>query len=279
MNLLNEEITHKVFGEGDIVDQDESFITIAFDNDTKKFVYPDAFAKFIKLKNPEVAESLKEILSKREAEKKELEKKREEEKERQALEQLRREKLKNNKIHESSQAVFWLDEDEQQQVFTDWEVSTGVVQSGKNKGEPNKPARLRANSASVLTTRGAEEAETDRKILGLYMVDEMFTGEIGEEGMVPSHAEFRIQLTEQEAENMLFWNYYINKSYPHRMTWNSGRYRYFDNVWTAQILKDIIALKTDEEERKGAENFLEYFCKMNALDVNHIPEPNGALKQ
>src|SRR5699024_7531339 len=131
-----------------------------------------------------------------------------------------------NKIHESSQAVFWLDEDEQQQVFTDWEVSTGVVQSGKNKGEPNKPARLRANSASVLTTRGAEEAETDRKILGLYMVDEMFTGEIGEEGIVPSHAEFRIHLTEQEAENMLFWNYYINKSYPHRMTWNSGRYRY-----------------------------------------------------
>lgn len=63
------------------------------------------------------------------------------------------------------------------------------------------------------------------------------------------------------------------------MTWNAGKYRYFDNVWTAQILKDIIALKTAEDEIKVAESFLKYFCKMNAVDMDDIPEPNGALKQ
>ena len=279
MNLLNEEITHKVFGEGDIVEQDDSFITIEFDDDIKKFVYPDAFGKFITLKNRDTAKSLKKVISKRETEKEELEQKRKEEKERKALEQRRMEKLKNHKIHESSQIVFWLDEEEQQNEFMVWQVSTGMIQSGKNKGEPNKPARLLPNSAALLTARKSDKPETERQILGLYMVSETFTGDLNEDGVVPAHSEFRIKLTEQEAEKMLFWNYYVNKNYPHRMAWNSGKYRYFDNIWTAQILKDIIALKTEEEEIKAAENFLEYFCRMNILDMDSIPEANGALKR
>jgi len=279
MNLLHEEVTHKVFGEGDIVDQDESFITIEFNEDTKKFVYPDAFGKFITLKDQDTAESLKKVISKIEVEREELEKKREEEKERQARKQQLKKKLKNHKIHESSQIVFWLDEEEQQNVFTDWQVSTGKIQSGKNKGEPNRAARLGPNSAGLLTVRDSDRPETERRIIGIYMVKETFTGNLSDDGMVPAHAEFRIKLTDQEAEKMPFWNYYVNKNYPHQMTWNSGKYRYFDNVWTAQILKDIIALKSDEEEIKTAENFLDYFCKMNALDVGNIPESNGALKQ
>src|SRR5699024_3392431 len=142
MNLLHEKITHKTFGEGEIVDQDESFITINFKNETKKFVYPDVFGKFVTLKNQDKKQSLKKVISKREAEKEALEKKREEEKELQLQEQKRREKLKNHKIHESSQIVFWLDEEEQGNVFSDWQVSSGKIQSGKNKGEPNRPARL-----------------------------------------------------------------------------------------------------------------------------------------
>lgn len=35
MNLINEEVTHKVFGEGNIVDHDESVITIDFNEDIK----------------------------------------------------------------------------------------------------------------------------------------------------------------------------------------------------------------------------------------------------
>ena len=62
------------------------------------------------------------------------------------------------------------------------------------------------------------------------------------------------------------------------MTWNSGKYRYFDNVWTAQILKDIMALRTDEAQVQEIQKFLEYFCKLNALDMDDIPEPSGALK-
>lgn len=280
MDLLNEEITHKSFGEGAIIEQDDSFITIDFDEEgVKEFVYPDAFGQFISLKNPNIAESLQKDILKIEKEKEELEQQYQEERKQQALEHKRRAELKNHKLHESSQIVFWLDGEEQESVFTDWEVSTGKVQSGKNKGEPKRVARLRPNSAALLTVREPDEPETQRQILGLYMVNDMFTGNLNENGMVPAHEEFRIKLTDQEAEQMLFWNYYINKTYTDRMTWNSGKYRYFDNIWTAQILKDILELKRDETEINEVENFLEYFCKMNALDKENIPEPAGALKQ
>lgn len=279
MNLVNEEITHEVFGKGQIVEHEGSIVTIKFDTDTKRFVYPDALGQFIILKDEETAKSLEKVFVEREKEEAALEKEREEERERLALEQQRKDDLKNNRIHESSQVVFWLDEEELENVFTDWEVSTGEVQSGVNKGQPNRAARLGSNSAGILTSRSSDQEETERKILGIYMVNELFTGNLGKDGMVPSHEEYRIELTDEEAEKMLFWNYYINKNYPHRMTWNSGKFRYLDNIWTAQILKDIIAMRTDEEQVQEATRFLEYLCKMNAIDINNIPEPAGALKQ
>lgn len=279
MNLVNEEITHKVFGEGNVVEHEESIITIDFNEEIKKFVYPDAFRKFITLNDQSTAKIFEEIFLKREIEERALEVKREEEKVQQALEQERQDRLKNHKIHESSQIVFWLDEEEQQNVFNEWQVSTGQIQSGDNKGQPNKAARVSPNSAGLLTVRTADQTETERRILGLYMVNDTFEESLTEDGMVASHPEYRIELSEEEAEKMLFWNYYINKNYPERTSWNSGKFRYFDNVWTAQILKDIIALKTDEEEIKTVQSFLEYFCEMNALDIDNIPEVGGALKQ
>ncbi|HLS60983.1 MAG TPA: malate synthase [Virgibacillus sp.] len=279
MNLINKEITHTVFGEGHIVAQDASIITIDFDEETKKFVYPDAFRTFITLNDQDTAKILQKVISKREVEEQALEKKREEKMEQQALERQRREMLENHQIHESSQIVFWLDKEEQQNVFTDWQAFTGEVQSGKNKGEPNRAVRLGPNSAGLLTVRKSDQPETERRIIGLYMVNETFSGNLSDDGMVPAHEEFRIELTDQEAEQMLFWNYYINQNYPLRTTWNSGKYRYFENAWTARILKDIIALRTDEEQIKEAKSFLEYFCQMNVLDIDNIPEADGALKQ
>lgn len=279
LNLINEGITHNVFGEGSVIEQEDSIITIAFEDDTKKFVYPDAFEHFITLNDPSTAKSLEKMITKKELQEAALEEKREEERRQQELDRQRKEQLKNLSIHESSQIVFWLEEDEQQTVFTDWQVFTGTIQSGNNKGQPNRVVRLRPNSASLLTVRTSEQTETERKILGLFMVNEMYAGNLSDDGIVPAHDMYRIELTEQEAEKMHFWNYYINENHPHRTTWNSGRYRYFDNIWIAQILKDILALKTDEEEIKEVEAFLAYFCQMNVLDIEQIPEANGALKQ
>lgn len=283
MNLIDKEVLHKSFGKGSIVDQDDEFITIDFDKETKKFIFPDAFGTFLKLKDESAQETLKEVIKELQAKQKKLEKQKEEEQAQRLLEQQRLNELKklfkNHKIHESSQFVYWLDEEEKENIFSEWQVYTGEIKSGKNKGKPNKPVRLHQNSLVLLTERDQKEDEENRKIIGLYMVEETFVGKMAKDGIVPAHSTFRLQLTEEEAEKMLFWNYYINEKYPHRLTWNTGKYRYFKNIWAAQILKDLIALKKDPEEKQLAEEFFLHFCKMNQLDPNEIPEPSGALKQ
>ncbi|WP_156855649.1 malate synthase [Oceanobacillus sp. AG] len=282
MNLIDKKVMHKSFGNGSIVDQDDEFVTIDFDEVTKKFVFPDAFGKFLKLKDDSAQATLKQAITKIEAKQEQLEKEREEEQAQRILEQQRmnelKKLLKNHRLHDKSQLVFWLEDTEEEQAFTDWQVFAGEIRSGKNEGKPNKPVRLHQNSLVLLTKRDDKEEEKERKIVGLYMVEETFIGRLAEDGIIPAHSELRLKLSDEEAEDMLFWNYYINEKYPHRMTWNTGKYRYFDNIWAAQILKDIIALKKDPNELQLAEEFFLHFCKMNQLEPNEIPEPNGALK-
>lgn len=57
------------------------------------------------------------------------------------------------------------------------------------------------------------------------------------------------------------------------MTW-SGRHRYFDNIVMAQILKDLIELKSEQEAQ--LQEFFDYFCTVNQIEED-IPEPKGPL--
>ena len=185
--------------------------------------------------------------------------------------------MKNHKLHPESQLVFWCDTEEQNRSFSEWKVFSGVKKSGNNKGEPNKPIRLHQNSAVLLTSTDSSKPEKDRRILGVYMVNENFIGKICEDGYIPAHSKYRLQLTEQESEQMLFWKYYVNEKSPHKMTWNTGKHRYFDNLWMAQILLDIVSLKSDPKERELAQQFFEHFCKMNQITDRKLSKPNGAL--
>ena len=109
------------------------------------------------------------------------------------------------------------------------------------------------------------------------MVNEDFVGKLCEDGNVSAHSKYRIQLTQQESDQLLFSNYYTNEKTPEKITWKTGKYRYFENLWTAQILLDIIALKSDPNERELAQQFFKHFCKMNQLSAQELPKPNGAL--
>ena len=281
MNLIDKKVTHKRFGMGSIVKHNDSSIEIHFASENKMFVFPDVFGKHLKLHDKSDANLLEKIIQKKEMEQKEEERKKEEEK------KLQREKLvlrweheklmKNHKLHPESQMVFWCDTEEQNSSFSEWKVFSGVLKSGNNKGKPNKPSRLHQNSAVLLTAVDSSRSEKDRRILGVYMVNEDFIGELCEDGSIPAHSKYRLQLTEQESDQLLFWKYYINEKSPEKMTWNTGKYRYFENSWMAQILLDIVSLKSDPEERELAQQFLKHFCKMNQITVQELPKPNGAL--
>ena len=281
MNLINKKVTHKLFGMGSIVKHNDTSIEIHFASENKLFVFPDAFEKHLILHDKNDANSLEEIIQKRESKRKEEEWKKEEEMKLQRKKQklrLEHEKLMNHhKLHPESQMVFWCDTEEQDRSFSEWKVFSGEIKSGTNKGKPNKPSRLHQNSAVLLTARDASMPEKDRRILGVYMVNEDFVGKLCDDGIIPAHSKYKLQLTEQEADQLLFWNYYINEKTPQKMSWNTGKYRYFDNLWMAQILLDIVSLKSDPQERELAQQFLKHFCKMNQITEQELPKPNGAL--
>ncbi|MGD6803825.1 malate synthase [Rossellomorea aquimaris] len=281
MNLIDKKVTHKRFGMGSIVKHNDTVIEIHFASENKKFVYPDVFGEHLEIHDQNAANSLEEIIQQKELEQKEEELKKEEEKKLQRKYQelrLGHEKLmRNHKLHPESQMVTWCDTEEQNTVFSEWKVSSGAIKSGANKGKPNKPIRLHQNSAVLLTEIDSSKPEQDRRILGAFMVKDGFIGKLCEDGLIPAHEEYRLQLTEQEADQMLFWKYYVNEKSPDKMTWNTGKYRYFDNVWMAQILQDIVSLKSDPEEQKQAQQFLDHFCRMNQIIEQDLPKPNGAL--
>lgn len=87
------------------------------------------------------------------------------------------------------------------------------------------------------------------------MVSEGFIGKFCEDGYIPAHSEYRLHLTEHVSDRMPYWKYYVNGKSPHSMTWNKGKYRYFDNVWMAQILLDIVSMKRHTGKRNSTELF------------------------
>lgn len=281
MNLIDKQVVHKSFGKGNVIEHDDSYIEVHFTSGNKRFVFPDVFGSYLKLTDETIADSvevlLQETMEERKVEEAILEKEREQEHE----ERKRRLELKkimnNNKIHSSSQAVFWCDEEKLDTIFSEWKVSTGLIKSGKNEGKPRKLPRLHQNSACLLTVRNEDISEENRTIVGAYMVNEAFIGKLNEDGYIPAHSRYKIRLSKEESEKMLFWNYYINEKYPDNMTWNTGKHRYFENLMMAQILRDILSLRKGKEEEGLLQEFFEHFCKMNRINPQELPKANGAL--
>ncbi|MBS7345417.1 MAG: malate synthase [Caryophanon sp.] len=281
MDLINKEVTHAKWGVGTIMAHEDTIVSIRFEGVDKKFVYPDAFEQHLAMKNDEDAAYFNSMMAAKEAV---HQRKLEEQQEVRELAQ-KKEKLRlqyerlstNHKLHAQSQLVFWCDEEEKTTVLRDWVLFSGAMKSGQNKGKPNKAVRLHQNSAVVVTARDAKQAEKERRILGVYMVKEGFIGKLADDGFVPAHATYRIRLTEEESAQLYFWHYYTNHKTPEKMAWSTGKYRYFDNEWTAQIVRDIYALKTDAAEKAEVKAFLEYFCKQNQLTLNDLAPRNGVL--
>lgn len=58
MNLDNEIVIHKVFGEGTILQLDGDKLTVAFISGERKFIFPDAFNGFLVAKNSDISEQI-----------------------------------------------------------------------------------------------------------------------------------------------------------------------------------------------------------------------------
>lgn len=344
MNLINMKVKHKVFGEGTIINKENSYITIKFSNEEKKFIYPNAFDGYLTADNIDINNKIKdeiEIIKRQEEEKKKkLAMKEKEEK----MVSLNNEKdlrvrtkiypraniafkcnycdggksdvqvgfngvcsdemIKNNieiekrtwccsedcecgdylvgritraeldSIHNEGGYVCY-----ESQMLREWKALAGIVQRGERIGQPMKLNRVQNNSLCVLTTRLPNSAEKDRFIFGVFLVDETYEGDNSEEGYVSTKSKYKIKLTPEEARKMLFWDYHANDNQPEVPVWSSGLHRYFEDEQAIQILKDITLLKKGTGDENLANEFLIYFSKTNNIDIDLVPEKNGALKR
>lgn len=74
MEFVGELVEHKVFGTGTIIEFNDTFVVVEFENNSKKsFVFPDAFDSYLELKNQKLFKEVEEKLidyRKKEAERK-----------------------------------------------------------------------------------------------------------------------------------------------------------------------------------------------------------------
>lgn len=282
MNLVNKKVLHGTFGKGIVISCNDDYVKIEFESGIKKFVFPDVFGEYMTLTDEKASTSVMNKLEKNEEEQRQRELRLKQEQalaneRRRALEQKRL--IKKTKIHPELQSVFWCKDNEEEKIFEEWTIFVGEIKNGAKEGQPRKLSRMNQKSACLLTKREADMPEKKRRILGVFMATEDFNGRSSEDGYIPAHPDYRLKLSKEESEKMLFWNYYINKKFPKRKTWNSGKQRYFENIWMAQILRDIVNLKEESEEKEYAQGFLEYFCRINRINIMELPEPSGALMQ
>lgn len=162
-------------------------------------------------------------------------------------------------------------------MLEEWKASAGYVVSGENKNKPMKLNKVQTNSLAVLSTRIPGTKEKDRFIFGVFLVDDAFEGDAHEEGFVSTKSKYKIELSADEASQIKYWNYYYNERTPEKIAWGQGLHRYIDNIQSAQILRDVLAIKKGKNDEDLAKEFYEYFCRINGLKDNDIPQNNGAL--
>lgn len=254
MQLTGQAVKHTAFGKGIVTGQEDHVIIVTFPQGEKRFLYPDAFQKFLTLHNEEAAEQVDSLLRQR--------RDRRDEKLQAILEeQERQQKIHHFKVSVNSQAAFALEMEEQRKPLTDWVVSTGTYLSGSAKGEPRIPSKMKPNTACLLTMRPVGQAEEQRRIVGVFMVPEDFFGDECADGLIPAHPVYRLALDGQHQP--LFWPYFQDGKTKNR--WGSTVFKICGINAMQKILLDLRQSLQGTAQEALAADFYGYYCKQNRI--------------
>ena len=62
MNIIGEQVRSKVLGMGTVIEQDSRYITVSFSSKTNKFLFPEAFEKYLVTENPDLQEAIRKTI-------------------------------------------------------------------------------------------------------------------------------------------------------------------------------------------------------------------------
>lgn len=253
MNIIGQEVKHKVFGSGIVSDISANRITVGFSAGGKSFIFPDAFRGYLLFEDKNIQKRILDmILSQEEDIKRQLQE------EQAKLERMR--KIQNFTVITNSQAVFDIAVGQTAEICTTYTVSTGHYLSGCNKGQPRIADRLKPNSVCLLTQRPSGKLESERQIIGAFMVKEDFFGEEIHDGVIEAHPTHRMLINAESA--LLFWHYFDDKKPPR---WGNTAFKYCSTVAMSQILSDMIKTFEKTDQYESALAFYDYFCKINRV--------------
>jgi len=63
IDLINTTVTHKIFGNGKVINKTNNYITVSFDTFEKEFVYPSVFVDFLTLQDTVISDEVNEIIN------------------------------------------------------------------------------------------------------------------------------------------------------------------------------------------------------------------------
>lgn len=165
------------------------------------------------------------------------------------------------------------------QMLRNWTVMGGTHHNGDRDGETIPFKRTKPNTLCVMTTRNPQDTEADRCIFGVYLIISADPGDEWTWGSAEAHPKYRLALTPSEASHMLFWKYYFNSINSDNPRWGTGLHRYQSDVQCAQILRDIVEIKSGTTDDDLAREFFTHYCNLTEIDPDTLPLPNGALYQ
>lgn len=163
------------------------------------------------------------------------------------------------------------------QMMRNWVVMAGFNNNGVRKGESRKFREISRNMVAILTTRTKDMREEDRIIFAVFLVSNAYEGDEEQEGTLTADPYYRIELSKDEAEKMMFWKYYYNPKKPDVIRMGSGLYRYLKDEQALQILIDIYNIKSEQSEKEFVKNMIDHICNVKNINIDSVSLPNGAL--
>jgi hypothetical protein len=154
------------------------------------------------------------------------------------------------------------------ELFSKWQFNGGEWHHGPRKGQAIPVRETAVGKIAILTTRKPGEEESQRKIIGLYEI-----GELGSEGNLKAHPDFKIRLRIDEANQLQFWRYYRNELSDSAF-WGTMLFRYLTDGQVHSILGDAMAVVGDSWSKETIFSLIQ-----RHFGQSEPPIPNGVLAQ
>ncbi len=256
MNVIGKTVSHRTFGFGTVTELSDTMITIRFrgaGGAEKKFIYPDAFKAFLIFKDQRSQKNVEKLIREKD-ETARKEKRAEQEKTE------RNQKLLNFKITANSHLVLNLPSEKTEKVFQTLSVSAGTYLSGVSKGMPRVLDRVKPNSLCLVTSCPEGQKEDARVLVGAFMVAEDYFGDEISTGIIEGHPKYHIVLP--DSCHIAFWSH-LKQAMPPR--WGSVAFKYCSSAAANRMLAEIVMAVTERDQADAAQEFYQYFCKINRL--------------